>query len=92
MSSATEQAKMRAEVSSGIAMDRLNYFIWRYAPVDPFEREQFQMDLMRIVIDLMRHQGNTLDLGIETGFASMYHDRAMQPLAHFIMKPPEQKP
>jgi hypothetical protein len=90
---AADHAKMRAEVTSGLTMDRLTYFMRRYAPTDPHEREQFQMALMHIVVDLMRHQGNMLDHGIETGFgmSQMYHERAAHPIVHHIMNPPERK-
>lgn len=65
-----DKAKMRAEVSHGIVADRLHAFVHRWAPNDPHDRDEFQMDLMRLFADCMRHQGNTLDYGIER-FASI---------------------
>lgn len=81
-----DNAKMRAEVSSGIFADRARAFVKTWGPEDPHDMFDFQMDLMHLMVDAMRHKSDTLGLGIETYAAAQFAELAMRPLQVIVEK------
>jgi hypothetical protein len=75
-----DEAKMRAEVSSGIFADRLRHFVKRWGPEDQRDLFDFQMDLTRLMVDALRHKSDTMGFGIETYAAERFAELAMRPL------------
>lgn len=57
--------RMRAEHSRACFEQHLAVFVQRWAPVGPWERDNFQRDLMMLFHDAMRHQAGTFGLHIE---------------------------
>lgn len=87
MSTATDQAKARAEISSEIFSDRLRYFVQKWAPDDPMQRDSFQHDMMRLFMDAMRTKDACLSYGIEIHAAPVFAEMAMRPLRVIMENP-----
>lgn len=88
MTTATDEARRRAEVSSGIFADRLRGFVARWAPIEYCDRDAFHMDLTRLMVDAMRNKSDHLSFGIATYAAMQYEEIAMRPLT-VIMEGPK---
>lgn len=88
MTQGMDEIKRRLEVSQGIFADRLQHFVKRWAPEDPRDKYDFQMDMMRLFVDAMREQNTTMSYGIDTYASQIYQEAALRPL-NMIFKDPE---
>lgn len=80
MTTAVEEAKRRADVSSDIFADRLRGFVSRWKPEDPYAVCDFQMDLTRLMVDAMRNKSECLSFGIASYADQRFSEIAMRPL------------
>ncbi len=80
MTTAVEQAKRRADVSSDMFANSLRGFVGRWKPEDPYEVFDFQMDLTRPMVDAMRNKSECLSLGIASYADQHFSELALRPL------------
>jgi len=83
-----QKAGLRARASSDRFAEHLRFFVERWAPKDPFDRDEFQRDMMHLFVDAMRNQTDHVSLGFEIYASDMFRQRAMAPL-HAIFEPPK---
>jgi hypothetical protein len=57
--------RMRAETSRRCFEDALAFFVQKYAPEQPYDRDYFQRDLMMLMRDAMQHQSGVFGMHIE---------------------------
>jgi hypothetical protein len=89
MSTATDEAKRRAEGIERRFEDRLRGFVARWRPKgDPHDVYDFQMDLTRLMVDAMRNKSDCMSLGITTYADLQFSEMALRPL-HVIMEGPK---
>jgi hypothetical protein len=72
--------RMRAETSRRCFEDMLAFFVQKYAPEHPYDRDTFQRDLMMLMRDAMEHKSNVFDVGISEMVAQQLAMAATAPL------------
>jgi BMFP domain-containing protein YqiC len=78
---AEDAAKSEAEKSERMLEAHIRSFVERWSDrYDLYARDQFQHELMMLLIGCMRHQGNTLAWGIEMHAAPRFRELAMRPV------------
>jgi hypothetical protein len=64
--------RMRAETSRRCFEDMLTFFVQKYAPEHPYDRDSFQRDLMMLFRDAMQHQSGVFSMHMERTESTLY--------------------
>ncbi len=87
MTTATDEHKRRAEMSSEIFGDRLRHFVRRWAPSHPQALHDFHMDLTRLMVDAMRNKSDCLSYGLATYADMQFTEMSMRPITVIMEEP-----
>jgi hypothetical protein len=88
MTTATDQAKLRAAGSAEYFDLRLRDFVSRWRPKDhTYDAYEFQLDLTRLMVDAMRHKSDCMSLGIANYADIQFSEMALRPLQVIMEKP-----
>lgn len=79
MSNAVDQRKLDAEVSAELFGQHLRRFVDVWAPRG-ISREEFLMDLTRLMVDAMRHKSDRLGQGMAFYADAAWAELAMRPV------------
>jgi hypothetical protein len=84
---AINEEQHRAERASRLFEERLQHFVSRWAPTDYHRRYDFQMDLMRLFVDAMRHQNYLMSAGIDHYASMQFQERSLHSLRVIMEEP-----